>query len=157
MCSSASRQEPRCLSSSTSRKASRHFPTVLIGPAYYPCWPTEREKLAPTKKKPTTNVMIHWQFDEWFDLARITRHQLFDIIVRLVNVTSRQLSRGPLTNFHGETETHNDSCCCYCLLLPLLLLPLLLQPVVRSAAPSLFQIRAVNINIDITANFKDFC
>lgn len=46
--------------------------------------------------------MIHWQFDEWFDLARITRHQLFDIIVQLVNVTSRVLSRGPLANFHGK-------------------------------------------------------
>ena len=37
------REEHRCPSLSTPRKASRHFPTVLIGPAYYPCWPTERE------------------------------------------------------------------------------------------------------------------
>ena len=33
-------------------------------------------------------MMIHWHSDEWFDLARITRHQHFDIIVRPVNVTS---------------------------------------------------------------------
>lgn len=43
LCSVTLHEEPCCPSSSTPRKASRHFPTVLIGPAYYPSWPTERE------------------------------------------------------------------------------------------------------------------
>lgn len=43
LCSVTLHEEPCCPSSFTPRKASRHFPTVLIGPAYYPSWPTERE------------------------------------------------------------------------------------------------------------------
>ncbi|KAK1128289.1 hypothetical protein K0M31_002759 [Melipona bicolor] len=54
-----SREEPRCPSSSTPRKASRHFPTVLIGPAYYPCWPTKREASQRQGENQQRTVMIH--------------------------------------------------------------------------------------------------